>query len=175
MLKTVSGNFIIFSVVAIICFLILSPPASLGEKTEELFSEDDAKKLRYTDAEFDKETASGQVKSDDRAPSIIIDEPAVMDMKKGPMIEAISPINIYVIFKQNASPLNLESLDVWGEKFFFKKNLTSRVLPHVKTDKEGAVLHMKSIHVPGGNYKVGFSISDIDGRETKAKYKLKVQ
>ena len=96
-------------------------------------------------------------------------------MKKGPMIEAFSPVNIYIVFKENASPLNLESLNVWGEKFFFKKNLTSRVLPYIKKVPEGAVLHMKSIHVPKGNYKVGFSISDIDGRETKSKYKLKVQ
>jgi len=175
MLKTVSGKLIIFSVIAITGFLLLSPPASLGEDPPELFSEDDAKKLRYSDEEFDKETASGEVKSDDKAPSIVINEPAVMEMKKGPMIEAITPVNVYIIFKQNASPLNLETLDVWGEKFFFKKNLTSRVLPHVKTVKEGAVLHMSSIHVPKGNYKVGFSISDIDGRETKSKYKLKVE
>ncbi len=175
MLKTVSGKFIILFVISLVGFILLSPPDSFGEKQAELFSEDDAKKLRYSDEEFDKETASGEVKSDDKAPSIIIDEPAVMEMKKGPMIEAITPVNVYVIFKQNASPLNLESLDVWGEKFFFKKNLTSRVLPYVKTDKEGAVLHMKSIHVPKGKYKVGFSISDIDGRETKSKYKLKVE
>jgi len=165
----------LLTVISMIGFLFLSPGVSLGEKTDELFSENDAKKLRYSDAEFDKETVEGEVKDDDNAPSIVIEEPAVMEMKKGPMIEAVTPINIYVIFKQNASPINLESLDVWGEKFFFKKNLTSRVLPHIKTDKEGAVLNMKSIHVPKGNYKVGFKISDIDGRETTAKYKLKVE
>jgi hypothetical protein len=175
MLKTGPRNLSIFTVIAIIGFILLSPPASLGEKPAELFSEDDATSLRYTDAEFDKETAEGEVKDDDKAPSIVIYEPAVVEMKKGPTIEAVTPINIYVIFKQNASPLDLETLDVWGEKFFFKKNLTSRVMPHIKTDKEGAVLHMKSIHVPKGSYKVGFKISDIDGRETKAKYKLKVE
>jgi len=175
MLKTRPGNLLIFTVIAIIGFILLSPPASLGEEPVELFSESDAKNLRYTDAEFDKETAEGEIKDDDKSPSIVIDEPDILDTDKGPTIEAVSPINIYVIFKQNASPLDLETLDVWGEKFFFKKNLTSRVLPYIKTDKEGAVLHMKSIHVPKGNYKVGFKISDIDGRETKAKYKLKVE
>lgn len=174
MLKTRAGYILIFTVIATAGFLLLGQTESFGEEPPELFSEDDAMKLRYTDAEFDKETAEGEVKDDDQSPSIVIDEPVIVEMKKGPMIEAVTPINIYVIFKQNASPLNLETLDVWGEKFFFKKNLTSRVLPYVKTDKEGAVLHMKSIHVPRGNYKVGFSISDIDGRKTKAKYKLKV-
>ena len=175
LISVIFRNLLLLTVIPIIGVILLSPGASLGEKAEEFFSEDDAKKLRYSDAEFDKETAEGEVKEDDNAPSIIIEEPAVMEMKKGPMIEAITPINIYVIFKQNASPLNLESLDVWGEKFFFKKNLTSRVIPYIKTDKEGAVLHMKSIRVPKGNYKVGFKISDIDGRETTARYKLKVE
>ena len=175
MLKRRAGHFIILAVIVMSCSAIFVFAETNGDNGAELFSEDDAKKLRYTDSEFDKETASGEVKDDDKAPSIVIEEPAVMEMKKGPMIEAIDPVNVYVIFKQNASPLNLESLNVWGEKFFFKMNLTSRVLPHVKTDKEGAFIHMKSIHVPHGNYKVGFSISDIDGRETKAEYKLKVQ
>ena len=166
---------IITAVISLAATFIFIPSAPAEQDSPALISEHDAKDLRFSDEEFDKESASGEVKSDDKAPSIVIDEPAVMEMKKGPMIEAITPVNIYIIFKQNASPLNLESLNVWGEKFFFKKNLTSRVLPYIKTVPEGAVLHMKSIHVPKGNYKVGFSISDIDGRETKAKYKLKVQ
>lgn len=175
-MKNIISPTIIKVFAAAILFLIsIIPVASQGEKHEELFSEQDAKELRYSDKEFDKETASGEVKSDDKAPSIVIEEPAVMEMKKGPMIEAVSPINVYVIFKQNASELNLGSLEVWGEKFFFKKDLTNRVLPYLKIDKEGAFIDMKSIHVPKGNYKVGFKISDTDGRETKAKYKLKVE
>lgn len=175
MSKILSSNKAIFGAIAIFSFFLIIPVSSYGDKPPELLSEDDAKELRYSDKEFEKETASGEVKSDDKAPSIIIEEPAVMQMKKGPMIEAETPVNVYVIFKHNASELNLGSLEVWGEKFFFKKDLTNRVLPYLKVDKEGAYIDMKSIHVPKGNYKVGFKISDVDGRETKAKYKLKVE
>lgn len=175
MLKILSTNLVIIPAVLILSLIVLNPISSHAEKPNELFSEHDAKELRYSDKEFQKESASGEVKSDDKAPSIIVEEPAVMEMKKGPMIEALTPVNVYVIFKHNASELNLGSLEVWGEKFFFKKDLTNRVLPYLKVDKEGAYIDMKSIHVPKGNYKVGFKISDVDGRETKAKYKLKVQ
>ena len=112
MLKILSANLNIISALAILSIIAIIPAASYGEKQEELFSEHDAKELRYSDKEFEEETASGEEKSDDKAPSIIIDEPAVMEMKKGPMIEAVTPIDVYVIFKQNASELNLGSLEV---------------------------------------------------------------
>lgn len=172
MLKSTSTY---LTVLALICFLLLSPAVSLSEKPVVLFSDDDARKLRYSDDEWDKEVIPSPKVDDDLAPSIIIDEPDVVDSKKGPTIVAISPTDIYVIFKQNGSSLDLDTLDVWGEKFFFKKNITKLVMPHIKTNKEGAVLHMKSVHIPKGKFKVGFKISDIDGRETTRKYRLKVE
>ena len=175
MLKSTISNLLTITLFSTIVFFILSPAVSLGEKPAVLFSDDDARELRYSDAEWDKESAPGVVKDDDLAPSIVIDEPDVIDTKKGPTIEAITPSNLFVVFKQNGSPLNLDTLDVWGEKFFLKKNVTKRILPYIKTNKEGAVLHMESVSIPKGNYKVGFKISDMDGRETTGKYRLKVQ
>lgn len=174
MLKSMSGYLLILTVFSTIGFLLLSQAVSLSQKPVVLFTDSDAEKLRYSDTEWDKEVIPSP-EEDILAPSIIIEEPDVIDTKKGPTIITITPANIFVLFKENGSTLDLDTLDVWGEKFFFKKNITKLVLPHIKTNKEGAVLHMKSVHIPKGKYKVGFKIADVNGRETTRKYRLKVE
>jgi hypothetical protein len=69
----------------------------------------------------------------------------------------------------------METIKVWGEKFFIHIDITDRVLKYLKPTKDGAILHAKSIHIPKGHYKVGLSIADVNGNKTEKKYRLKVE
>ncbi|MEM7008658.1 MAG: hypothetical protein AAF462_05925 [Thermodesulfobacteriota bacterium] len=98
-----------------------------------------------------------------------------MQTDKGPTIIAVDPANVFIVIKQNDSPLDPGTLKVWGEKFFVHIDVTDRVLKYFKTNKNGAILHAKSIHVPKGHYKIGISIADVNGNKTEKKYRLKVE
>jgi hypothetical protein len=158
------------------CGYIASNPAfSDDEKPTHLFTEDEAKQLRHSNKEWDKEVLPKNEPDTLDRPSIIFEEPLVKDTDKGPEILAITPTNFFVVIKQNDSPLDMGTIEVWGEKFFLKIDVTDRVLKYLKTTKDGAVLHAKSIHIPKGHYKVGISIKDINGKKTEKKYRLKVE
>jgi hypothetical protein len=145
------------------------------EDSTHLFTEDEAKELRYSNKEWEKESVPKHEPDTLERPSIIFDEPDVLDMKKGPTIIAITPTNFFVVIKQNDSPLDLGTIKVWGEKFFIHIDITDRVLKYLKPTKDGAILHAKSIHIPKGHYKVGISIADVNGNKTEKKYRLKVE
>jgi hypothetical protein len=145
------------------------------EDKTDFFTEYEAKQLRYSDKEWEKESVPKHEPDTLERPSIIFDEPDVLDMKKGPTIIAITPTNFFVVIKQNDSPLDLGTIKVWGEKFFIHIDITDRVLKYLKPTKDGAILHAKSIHIPKGHYKVGLSIADVNGNKTEKKYRLKVE
>jgi len=173
MFKSISGYLLI--VLAISGFIFLSPVLSDDEEPTHLFTDDEAKQLRYSDKEWDKEVIPKPPSDTLDHPSIIIEEPDLVSTDKGSEIVAVTPTNFFIILKQNDSPLDMETLKVWGEKFFFKLNVTGRVLKYLKTTKDGAILHAKSIHIPKGHYKVGVSIADINGHKIERKYRLKVE
>ncbi|MEE9176075.1 MAG: hypothetical protein V3U19_07865 [Thermodesulfobacteriota bacterium] len=160
----------------IICGYIASNPAfSEDEDKTDFFTEDEAKELRYSDKEWEKESVPKHEPDTLDRPSILFEEPDVLDMKKGPTIIAITPTNFFVVIKQNDSPLDMGTIKVWGEKFFIHIDITDRVLKYLKPTKDGAILHAKSIHIPKGHYKVGLSIADVNGNKTEKKYRLKVE
>ena len=161
--------------VFIIGFISLNTTVSYGQKPLVLITDDEAKNLRFADSEWEKENIRNDHKALTPGPSIIIEEPDVINTDKGPTVIAIDPADIFVLFKGNNSTLDLSSLDVWAEKYFFKINVTSRVRPYIKKNKEGAELHAESVHIPHGKYKIGFKISDMNGQETTGKYLLKVE
>jgi hypothetical protein len=175
MFKSMSKYLLILTGFAIIGFLFLNPTRSLSEKSVVLFKDDEANKLRYSDEEWEKETIPKPEKDLIPRPTILFEQPRVIDTDKGATIITTTPTDILVIFKQNKSALNLDSLDVWGEKWFFKINITDRVRPHIKKNKEGAELHIKNAHVPEGNFKLGIKIADVNGLETTRKYRLKIE
>jgi hypothetical protein len=145
------------------------------EDSTHLFTENEAKELRYSNKEWEKESVPKHEPDTLDRPSILFEEPEVLDMKKGPTIIAITPTNFFVVIKQNNSPLDMETIKVWGEKFFIHIDITDRVLKYLKPTKDGAILHAKSIHIPKGHYKVGLSIADVNGNKTEKKYRLKVE
>jgi hypothetical protein len=145
------------------------------EDKTDFFTKYEAKQLRYSDKEWEKESVPKHEPDTLERPSIIFDEPDVLDMKKGPTIIAITPTNFFVVIKQNDSPLDMGTIKVWGEKFFIHIDITDRVLKYLKPTKDGAILHAKSIHIPKGHYKVGISIADVNGNKTEKKYRLKVE
>lgn len=159
----------------IIGFLFLNPTKSLSEKSVVLFKDDEANKLRYSDEEWEKEAIPKHKPDLIPGPKIVFQQPPVVDTDNGPTITANTPTDILVIFEQNGSPLNLNSLDVWGEKWFLKINITDRVRPHIKKIKMGAELDMKNVHAPEGNFKLGIKIADVNGQETVRKYRLKIE
>ncbi|MCK5391551.1 MAG: hypothetical protein KAJ31_03930 [Deltaproteobacteria bacterium] len=173
MFKSISVYLLI--VLAISGFVSLSPAFSEDEDKTSLFTEDEAKQLRYSDKEWDKETIPKHEPDTLDHPTMTIEEPLVKDTDRGPEIVAITPANFFIVIKQNDSPLDPETLKVWGEKFFIHIDVTDRVLKYFKTTKDGAILHGKSIHIPKGHYKVGMSIKDINGKKTEKKYRLKVE
>jgi len=145
------------------------------EDKTDFFTEYEAKQLRYSDKEWEKESVPKHEPDTLDRPSILFEEPDVLDMKKGPTIIAITPTNFFVVIKQNNSPLDMGTIKVWGEKFFIHIDITDRVLKYLKPTKDGAILHAKSIHIPKGHYKVGISIADVNGNKTEKKYRLKVE
>jgi len=172
MFKSISKYLLIVFTIAAIA--VLAPAFSDDEEQTHLFAEDEAKQLRYSDKEWDKEVIPKHEPDTLDRPSIQIEEPDVTDTDRGPTIIAVDPANFFIVIKQNDSTLDPGTLKVWGEKFFVHIDVTSRVLKYFKTTKDGAILHGKSIHIPKGHYKVGVSISDVNGKKTEKKYRLKV-
>ncbi len=149
--------------------------AAAYAERDHLFTEDEAKQLRYTDDEWKKEKLPKKKPDTLDRPSIKFEEPLVEDTDKWPTIIAVDPANVFIVIKQNDSPLDPGTLKVWGEKFFVHIDVTDRVLKYFKTNKEGAILYAKDIHIPKGHYKVGISIKDINGNKMEKKYRLKVE
>ena len=171
MSKTISkGLLIIF---AIFSAAVSSPAVS--DEEPYLFTEGEAKELRYNKEEWKRETVPKHEPDTLNRPSIIVEEPDVVDTDKGPTILAVDPANVFIVIKQNESPLDPGTIQVWGEKFIFKIDVTDRVLKYFTTNKEGAILHAKSIHIPKGRFKVGISIADVNGNKTEKKYLLRVE
>jgi hypothetical protein len=162
-------------ILTISTFAFLGTAFSEDEGSTDLFSDGEAKQLRYSDKEWDKETVPKHEPDTLDRPSLIFEEPDIVDTDKGPTIIAVDPANVFIVIKQNDSPLDLGTLQVWGEKFFLKIHVTDRVLKYIKPTKEGVILHAKSIHIPKGHYKVGMSIADVNGNKTEKKYRLKVE
>jgi len=172
MYRLISSHLLI--ILTITTFAFLSAAFS-DEGSTDLFTEDEAKQLRYSDKQWGKEVIPKHKPDTLDHPSINIEEPEVTNTDKGPTIIAIEPTNVFIVIKQNDSPLDPGTLKVWGEKFFIKIDVTDRVLKYFKTTKEGAFLHAKSIHIPKGHYKVGMSIEDVNGNKTEKKFRLKVE
>ncbi len=162
-----------FSLIFVFAFLAFQHTAYA--EPDHLFTEDEAKQLRYSDTEWKKEALPANKPDTLDRPSIIIEEPDVVHTDKGPTIIAVDPANVFIVIKQNDSPLDPGTLQVWGEKFFVHIDVTERVLKYFKPDKKGAILHAKGIHIPKGHYKVGISIKDINGNKMEKKYRLKVE
>jgi len=171
MLKTIpKGLLIIFTIFSA---AVTSPAVS--DEEPYLFTEDEAKELRYSDKEWEKESVPKQEPDTLDRPSIIVEKPDVVDTDKGPTILAIDPANVFIVIKRNESPLDPGTIQVWAEKFIFKIDVTDRVLKYFTTTGEGAILHAKSIHIPKGRFKVGMSIADVNGNKTEKKYLLRVE
>ena len=159
-------------IVLVASSLFLAPAYAEGNP---ILTEEEAKQLRYSDKEWDKVTLPKHKPDTLDRPSIIFEEPDVVQTDKGPTIIAVDPANVFIVIKQNGSPLDPGTLKVWGEKYFVHIDVTDRVLKYFKTNKEGAILHVKGIHIPKGHYKVGVSIADINGNKMEKKYRLKVE
>lgn len=163
-----------YSVVLILVAAVSFAAYSLSQENEplQLLTDDDARELDHTDEEWN--TVQAAAPPAPGSPAIVFEEPDVKLTAKGPEILAVTPTNFYIIFRQQGSPLDMSTLNVWGEKFFLKKNITQRVLKYIKKTSEGAVLHARDVHVPKGKYKVGISIADTDGNKVSNTYLLRV-
>lgn len=175
MIKPIS-EYLLLSIVFAAIAVASSIPAYSDDQTHvQLLTNDEAKELKFSDSEWDKEPPIAHEDSQDPAPGILIKDPELIDETKGPTIIMITPANVLVLFEENDSKLDLDTLEVWAEKYFLKKNITSRVRKYITTDENGARLKVDSVKVPSGKYKVGIKIADVDGRETIRKYRLKVK
>lgn len=149
--------------------------SSISEEKTALFTDDEAKVLRYSHHEWIKEVLPTNHPDTSDHPSIIFERPEVENTHRGPTLEAFDPANVLIVVNQNDSPLDPGTLKVWGEKFFVHIDVTDRVLKYFKVTKEGAVIQADSIHIPKGHYKVGMSIADVNGNKTEKKFRLRVK
>jgi len=157
-----------------VTFLVLYGTYSFSDDGDALFTDDQAKVLRYSHDEWKKEVLPTNKPDTLDHPSIIFEEPTVENTDKGPTIVAVDPASVYIVIKQNSSPLDPGTLKVWGEKFFIHVDVTDKVLKYFKTDSKGAYIKADSIHIPKGHYKVGMSIADVNGKKTEKKFRLDV-
>ena len=162
-------------IILAISSFIFQTSAFSEEGSTDLFTEDEAKQLRYSDKEWGKEVLPTNPPDAIDHPSIVFEEPTVENTDKGPTVQIVEPTNVLIVMKQNDSPLDPGTLKVWGEKFFVHIDVTDRVLKYFKVTKEGAVLKADSVHIPKGHYKVGMSIEDTNGNKTEKKFRLKVE
>jgi hypothetical protein len=157
----------------IICGFLFADSAMSDD--DHLFTDDEAKVLRYSDDEWKREVLPTNKPDTLDHPSISFEDPTVEVTGNGPTILAEDPSDVLIVLKQNDSLLDPGTIKVWGEKFFIKIDVTDRVLKYFKTTEEGAVIKADSIHIPKGHYKVGISIADVNGNKTEKKYRLKVE
>ena len=139
-----------------------------SQDTVQLFSEEDAKALRLTEADI--RTLSAQSKDFSQGgPGIKIIYPEVTEndgSSRSSRIEFMSPASLDIEFQQNLAPIDFGTLDVRGKKFGFSKSITEHVRPFL----DGNLILARNLDLPKGKFLIEFEIQDVEGRSTTRGY-----
>lgn len=166
---------------------------SLAEAVEgfTLFSSEEAERLRLSDEEWRQKTAEADtgifslrknmlergfksqkiLPNTSTGPKIEIKRPALKNSDAGSIIETVSPMDLFVLFEKNRSPVDMTSLEVNAKKGFFSRSLTAKFKPYI----DGTSIQVKKLKIPKGKYHIRISIADQNGAITKETYLLHVK
>jgi hypothetical protein len=100
-----------------------------------------------------------------RSPTIQLTNPIAM-------IETATPIDLSVHFIENGAPVKLETLEVCGKAWGFRRCFTDQLKSYLNTNTN--TLEAPNLDVPTGEYVIEIRLADDQGRETGAHYKMVV-
>ncbi len=73
----------------------------------------------------------GQAKP--QGPQIVLRQPAPIDASSAmPTIRTATPADVRIDFESQRAPVDMDSLQVWARKGFFKKSVTHRFRPYIR-------------------------------------------
>ncbi len=162
----------LFSVFVVSFFFVqlpvVSPAADLQHSMKQgsfFFSAEEAELLRLSETEWAMPII--ETRGVSNGPRIDVLIPFIED-NSNPILKAISPLKLSIVFQENSYPVDMGSLEVVAKKGFFSKSLTDRVKPFV----EGTTLKVSGLKIPSGKFKIQIVIADLQGNKTSSEYKL---
>ncbi len=133
-----------------------------------LLSHQEAKQLRLTEDEWRQRTPRARAIS--FGPRIIIQVPQVRETDAGHTINTVTPTDLSIVFEENRSPVNMDSLEIQARKGLFSKSLTSLLRPYI----QGTTLQVQGAEVSPGRFLLEITIADQNGARTVEAYHLEV-
>lgn len=169
LLRDRAGSHIRAPGIALLVTLTLVRGASWADPKARvvLFTPNEATQLRLSDADW---KPPPRVRSASNGPRIEVRAPTLKVTGDGPMIETATPTNLAVDFQANASPVDMNSLEITARKGFFSKSLTDMLKPYVR----GTALEVKGVAIPAGKFLIEIAIADKAGAKTVETYRLQV-
>ncbi len=150
-----------------------APHAAMGqeETAMQLLTPEEAEKLCLADEEWDRQGPFSPERSrgSGKPPLIVVEKPTVEDTPKGLSAESPTPVDFLVLFERQDAAVDMTTLRVYFKKFFLKQDVTDEASGHVV----GTTLKGR-VPVPPGKYNLFFEVSDVDGRRTKERLRLRI-
>jgi hypothetical protein len=139
-----------------------------------LFTAEEAEKLRLLDEEWQivDELLTRRQALSTRGPLIAVRSPSVQPTKPVPTIETTTPIHFAVHFLAQGAPVKLQTLEVCGKAWGFQRCFTDKLTPYLNTHTN--ILDVPNLDIPTGKYVIEIRITDAQGQETVADYKVAV-
>ena len=141
-----------------------------GAQKPQLFTNQDAQRLRLSDAECKRPPRTRSV-GETNGPRIVVKAPAVRDDDASETITTETPTRLHVSFENNLAPVDTASLDVSARKGIFSKSLTDVLRPYVG----GSTIAVDQLEIPEGRFLVLIQIADTARRKTARSFRLDVR
>ncbi len=145
-----------------------------------LLSDQEAKKLLMTEKELTAMTEWQQplrtrgLKT--RGPRIVVEIPKLKPSDNEPIMEMAVPAELKIVFEEDGTPVDMNTLNIVASKFGLSKSLTNRIKPYIN----GTEIHVKELNMPNGKFWVQVEISDTGVGKTEVgktvkNYRVKVK
>ncbi len=131
-------------------------------------SSEEAAELNLSDAEWAAPPI--RTRGTSTGPRIEFQDPIVENLSN-PTLNALSPLNLTVLFQENSAPIDMSTLELVAKKGFFSKSLTDRIKPFI----DGNSLKVTALKIPSGKFKIQVTIADVNGNKTRNEYRLVIQ
>lgn len=92
------------------------------------------------------------------------------ELEKPTEIVTDSPTDLTILFEGVVAEVDMSSLDIEISKGWFSFSITDKLSPYI----EGSRIAARSVEIPSGQYRVEILVSDLEGNETEAVYRLRV-
>ena len=76
-----------------------------------------------------------------------------------------------VLFEENHTPIDMDSLQIKAKQGMFSESLTTRLKPSI----QGTSLQAKELKIPAGRFLIQIEIADRHGTKTAETYRLMVR